>query len=63
MVEKVVKNNFFHHFREKNLPQKFVEKVEKKVSNTTFSLTQAVLEAQIVEKVVFDNFSTFSTNF
>ena len=56
MVEKVVKNNFFHHFREKNLPQKFVEKVEKKVSNTTFSLTQAVLEAQIVEKVVFDNF-------
>ena len=101
-MEKVVKNNFFHHFREKKLPQKFVEKVQKgvktnffhdssrfggrnrgkscfqqllppflygskdflnnswkkwkKMSKTTFSATQAVLEAEIVEKVVFDNF-------
>ena len=101
MVEKAVKNNFFHHFREKEtsseicgksgkscqnqffprlkpfwrpkswkklvlttfstisvkrkLPHKSVEKVEK-LSKPTFSTTQAVLEAQIVEKVGFDNF-------
>ena len=55
MVEKVVQANFFHHFREKKLSQKFVEKVEK-VVKTNFSTTQAVLEAQIVEKVSFDNF-------
>ena len=55
MVEKAVKNNFFHHFREKKLPQKFVEKVEK-LSKPTFSTTQAVLEAQIVSKIFATKF-------
>ena len=36
MVEKVVQANFFHHFREKKLPQKFVEKVEKVVKINFF---------------------------
>ena len=31
MVEKVLQANFFHHFRDKKLPQKFVLKVEKVV--------------------------------
>ena len=62
MVEKVVQANFFHHFCEKKLPQKFVEKVEK-VGLANISTTQAVLEAQIVEKVGFDNFFHFFHEF
>ena len=59
MVEKVVQANFFHHFCEKKLPQKFVEKV----GLANISTTQAVLEAQIVEKVGFDNFFHFFHEF
>ena len=56
MVEKVVKNNFFHHFRKKKNFLRNLWKKWKKLSKPTFSTSQAVLEAQIVEKIVFDNF-------
>ena len=73
MVEKVVKTNFFHdlglqnslrfHFFHKFL-RKSLESYKwwKKLSKTIFS-TQAVLEAQIVEKIVFDNFFHFFHEF
>ena len=54
----MVKNNFFHHFRE----QKTASEIRisgKSCQNQYFCTTQAVLEAQIVEKVVFDNFHNF----
>ena len=57
MVVKVVQANFFHHFREKKW------KKWKKLSWPTFSTTQAVLDAQIVEKVGFDNFFHFLYEF
>ena len=56
MVEKVAKNNFFHHFRGKKNFLRNSWKKWKKLSKPTFSTSQAVLEAQIVEKVGFDNF-------
>ena len=55
MVEKVVKTNFFHHFREKKIFLRNSWKKWKQLSWPTFSTTQAVLEAQIVEKVGVDN--------
>ena len=55
-MEKVVFDNFFHHFREKKNFLRNSWKKWKTLSKPTFSTTQAVLEAQIVEKVVFDNF-------
>ena len=55
MVARVVKNNFFHHFREKQILRNSWKKW-KKLSKPTFSTTQAVLEAQIVKKIGFDNF-------
>ena len=63
MVEKVVQANFFHHFREKKTFLRNSWKKWKKLS-PTFSPTQAVLEAQIVEKVGFtNNFQDFATKF
>ena len=63
MVEKVVQANFFHHFREKQNFLRNSWKKWKKLSKPTFSTTQAVLEAQIVEKVGFDNFFHFFHEF
>ena len=60
MVEQVVQANFFHHFRVKNFLRK---KKWKKLSWPTFSTTQAILEAQIVEKVGQDNFYQFFHEF
>ena len=58
MVEKVVFDKFFYNFYDSKDFLNNSWKKWKKLSKTIFSTTQAVLEAQIVEKVVFDNFST-----
>ena len=50
---KIVFDNFFHQFL---IPKTSSTIRWNKLSKPTFSTTQAVLEAQIVEKVVFDNF-------
>ena len=57
-MEKIVFDNFFHHFYDSKDFLNNSWKEWKKLSKPTFSTTQAVLEAQIVEKFGFDNFST-----
>ena len=54
-MEKVVQANFFHHFREKNFLINSWKRW-RQLSQPTFSTTQAVLDAQIVENIGFDNF-------
>ena len=56
MVEKVGQDNFFHHFYDSKNFLKNSWKKWKKLAWPTFSTTQAVLEAQIVEKVGQANF-------
>ena len=55
-MEKVGFDNFFHHFYDSKDLLKNSWKKWKKLSKPTFSTTQAVLEAQIVENVGQDNF-------
>ena len=55
-MEKVVFGNFFHHFYDSKDFLRNSWKKWKKMLKPTSSTTQPVLEAQIVEKVVFDNF-------
>ena len=55
-MEKVVFDNFFYHFYDSKDFLRNSWKKWKKLSKTTFSTTQAVLEAQIVEKVGQANF-------
>ena len=52
-MEKVVFDNFFHHFYDS---KDFLKNSWKKFAWPTFSTTQAVLDAQIVEKVGQANF-------
>ena len=58
MVEKGVIANFFHHFREQKTSSEIRGKSGKSCQNQLFSTIQAVLEAQIVEKVGLTTFST-----
>ena len=55
-MEKVGFDNFFHHFYGSKDFLNNSWKKWKKLSKPTFSTTQAVLEAQIVEKVGQANF-------
>ena len=54
-MEKVVFDNFFHHYYDSKDFLNNSWKKWKKLSKPTFSTTQAGLEAQIVEKVGFTN--------
>ena len=59
-MEKVGFDNFFHHFYDSKDFLKNSWKRWKKLSKPTFSTTQAVLEAQIVENVgCTNNFQDF----
>ena len=55
-MENVGQDNFFHHFYDSKDFLKNSWKKWKKLAWPTFSTTQAVLEAQIVENVGQDNF-------
>ena len=57
-VEKVVQANLFHHFREKKLPQKFVEKVEKVVKTNFFPRLKPFWRPKSWKKLVLTTFST-----
>ena len=63
MVEKVVQAIFSHHFREQKAPSEIRGESGKNCQNQIFSTTQAVLEAQIVEKIGFDIFFHFFHEF